>query len=986
MEKKNLNKKEKFTPSIKSQIMLVAVFLVLFQSASLITTLKYTDFFIKLDQQVVDSFNKVANERLQVINKEIATIIYNTAETSKLISAEYAVEASKNNSDIDDVLKENTMSNDAYRQTNNHLLQLIRENNVTGAFFIGNTTGNDDHTIIHIKNKNPESIIISLENYTLFKGSDEIESTIGIKKHSLWTPTMNFDKEKLEQGDYDYFIKPIEAVNSYPNSDLERYGYWSGTTSDINENNNDVYYTLPVVIENNKVIGIIGIEIDSEYFTEDYIPNSELDYEDSFYAITKVNEQSISIYDNMPSSDIAYEVLKGSSEITTSNKSNDGLYESEIDDFGKIYIKISPVSMYSNDSPFYNETWQLSCVITERDLNQNSEELQSLFYKNFFGITCSSLIISFTAVMLMTKKITGLSSYVRSLMPYQTMKFKKTNIREIDDLINAVTMLNERVIDSSHTTDRILKMSDLDIGGYEINNADGGVIITEYIASLINKPGTKHLTKEQWKIYYKSFTERPAEEKENTYTYVFRDTRIWLTILESKTQQGVNIGVILDVTKEVLENIEVQRRINYDDLTQIYNRLAFYKKAEQLVKQAPNKVGVGIFIDLDNLKFTNDTYGHETGDLLIVSAAKLFKEFENYGGVVARNSGDEFIIYIHGFNTIDGAREVIKKEYSNFQNEHIELPNGEKQRIRFSMGVAWYPQNADNVQELIQLADFAMYEAKHKAKGTVKEFDPVTYNKNIHILENREAINKLLDEKLIYFMYQPIVDLKSGEVFAYEALMRSKISEFKSPKEILDVASAQSKLGKLEEVVILSVIEDISNRRSEFGDSKIFINSITNQSVSKEQYEELKIKYGNLLENIVLEITEAEDDTPEQMHEKVSAVKDCGMIIAIDDFGSGYSNEMRIVSIQPNIIKIDMELIQGIHKNPDKEKLVYNLVSFCHEKDIDVVAEGVEELEDLEKIMSIGVDYVQGYFMARPDSEVKDILEDKKEIIKNFIR
>ena len=312
-------------------------------------------------------------------------------------------------------------------------------------------------------------------------------------------------------------------------------------------------------------------------------------------------------------------------------------------------------------------------------------------------------------------------------------------------------------------------------------------------------------------------------------------------------------------------------------------------------------------------------------------------------------------------------------QYEKNESYTLATSDGGQHKIRSSSGIAWFPEDSNNVTDLLKLSDYAMYEAKSQQKGSLFEFNKDSYTKNAYLLENREAINRLLDEKLIRFAYQPIVDLKTGEIFAYEALMRPLLENFKSPLEIIAVATAQSKLGQLERLVMLMAFQIIDEQKATIGSKKIFVNSIPSQMMSKEDHLFIQRRYKHIFDTMVIEITEAENDSPKTMTDKVSFIKGLGIQLALDDFGTGYSNEMRILTIQPAIIKIDMEMVQGIYADTDKQKLVINLVSFCHPKNIKIIAEGVEEKEDLEMVASLGVDYVQGYYTGRPDFEMKDI-------------
>ena len=242
-----------------------------------------------------------------------------------------------------------------------------------------------------------------------------------------------------------------------------------------------------------------------------------------------------------------------------------------------------------------------------------------------------------------------------------------------------------------------------------------------------------------------------------------------------------------------------------------------------------------------------------------------------------------------------------------------------------------------------------------------------------YLLENREAINRLLDEQLIRFAFQPIVDLKTAEISGYEALMRPLLETFKNPSEVLAVAAAQSKLAQLERMIMLMAFQTIAEHAQEIGECKIFINSIPSQMLNHEDYLILETQYAQHFKRVVFEVTEEESRNAEGLAKKINYIRKDGIQIALDDFGSGYSNEIRILSLLPDIIKIDMEMIQGIHNNVDKQNLVANLVSFCHNKGVKVVAEGIETSADLVTVIEMDVDYAQGYYLGRPAFEFSAI-------------
>ncbi len=434
------------------------------------------------------------------------------------------------------------------------------------------------------------------------------------------------------------------------------------------------------------------------------------------------------------------------------------------------------------------------------------------------------------------------------------------------------------------------------------------------------------------------------------------------------------------------ENISLMKFLTHnqeqDIFTGLYTKSAFKAKVKESIEKEPNKIGALLSVDIDNIKFINNKYGHAVGDQFIIKQGEILKYLCRYKNtIVARIAGDEFVAYLHGFDCEEDISFAIKELYRHSEKFTVTTDDGIVNRVRFSSGLSWYPRNANNYDELFKYADFALYQAKHNNKGTMTEFNVNNYKVNYHALENSLAINQLLDNELVKFAYQPIVDLQSGDIFAYEALLRSRMENFKSPLEIINVATMQSKLTQLETLVVFTVYEDIVQNESKLGERKVFINSLPSQALTGEDVEKLVTRYEKFLDKVVVEITEQEGLNELNLNRKIQFIRENNIEIAVDDFGSGFSNEKRILSLKPNIVKIDMGLIQGISTNEDKQIIVKNMVNFCHNKGIKVVAEGVETSEDLKYIIVLGIDYVQGYYVAKPSFDFVEIPEQIKDEI-----
>lgn len=250
---------------------------------------------------------------------------------------------------------------------------------------------------------------------------------------------------------------------------------------------------------------------------------------------------------------------------------------------------------------------------------------------------------------------------------------------------------------------------------------------------------------------------------------------------------------------------------------------------------------------------------------------------------------------------------------------------------------------------------------------------------------------KLVDENLFYYKYQPIVDASTGEIYAYEALMRSPDEIGLSPDQILDIAASTGKLYEIEKATFFNILDEYYRRRKEFGEKKLFINSIPKIKFTPADKAILAEKFRGDRDRVVVEITEQFDKTDEQMESFVEYIDGRGWQYAIDDYGSGNSNIVNLLKFKPNLIKIDRFLISGVENDENKQMFVRNIIEFAKNNNIKVIAEGVETRQELFTMIGFGVDLIQGFYTAKPSTDVidrlpedklKDIFDAKEERIK----
>ncbi len=972
--------------SLRRQLNKMFAVIIIFQTVAILFSLIFSNVFNMLDFEAIRTFTNVTEANAEIYEAYTNQIMTFVSEEDRNLSKEINTLAHENGVQISDIYNDYDLYQQMMTEINKELIYMLKQENVTGAFVILDNTAKDNpyaHTSVYLRDNVPDKEAegdIQLNVGPIFLAQDFLMPT-----SSNWT--QNFI-EPINVQDFDFYNKPLRAANSLNTTDILRCGYWATPIDILNDGAEVICYTVPLFDDAGHAYGVIGVEINLNYLSQNMFVSSDFFYENSFYMISDFNGDSLNYHWSIPVNAFGDAYISKGEPLKLTSTSNENIYELNLEQLGTMSCYVSTLNMYSSNSPYKNEVWVLSCLVQKSILDENSNIVGSQLVSSIIATSIISIIVVYIFSNIYTRKIKHLSKYLRKVSPLDEIEFEQIGIYEIDELTDAVTKFNQSLIDTNNTTSKILELSLLPLGGYEILNNSSNIKLTDYLYKLLHLERGSVVTKDEWKIHYKNLTKNPHSEYENVYEYIdeVTQTQYWLRIKTAKFKTSL-IGVVLDVTEDMQENSKLINQLEFDALTGLLCRTAFKTKVATLIEKNPDKIGAMVFLDLDNLKYINDNFGHELGDKLIIEASKIFKNFEQYKAIACRHSGDEFVLFFWGYDNKEELAKVISILKQSSDNHFLALPNGTKNKIRFSGGVAWYPDDSSDVRDLLKIADFTMLEAKHREKGSIYEFNKFRYENMSYLLENSEAINKLIDEQLIKFAFQPIVDLKTGDIYAYEALMRPLITEFNGPLEILSVAAAQSKLPQLERLIMTVVFDTIDTHIDAIGDKYIFINSIpteTSEDNRSQLVGLLKEQYGKYFSKVVIEILERDSRNEDGLIAGVNYLKNNGLQIAIDDFGSGYSNEVRIIKLSPNIVKIDMELIQGISNNMDKQTIVKGLVDFCHRKDIRIVAEGVEFKEDLKYLIDIDVDYVQGYYIARPNFEFIDLPKDKKYEIQNY--
>ena len=411
------------------------------------------------------------------------------------------------------------------------------------------------------------------------------------------------------------------------------------------------------------------------------------------------------------------------------------------------------------------------------------------------------------------------------------------------------------------------------------------------------------------------------------------------------------------------------------------------------IAKKENKKGVILFLDIDNFKVINDTFGHGFGDKVLKRLGIALERIIGSDGIVGRFGGDEFIVVKYGIE--------VEKAIESTVNNILEIFNypwvidGYEVFPTASIGITVFPDDGNVAEILIKNADIAMYEAKGYGKNTYEFFKPPMNDRVIQRMEMDRDLRNALDKDGFSLVYQPQVNSKTGRIETIEALIRWNHPErgLISPGQfipfaedtgliipigewVLRTACRQNKLwqDKGYNPVRISVnISPLQLRRWNFID---LVQEVLEEVELDPSYLELEITESSLMESL------------EENIKVLDRLKQAGVRIALDDFGTGYSSLNYLQRLPINNVKIDRSFVQDITNDRDKRYIAEVIIALAHRMNLMVTAEGVETEEQLNMLTSKNCDIIQGYLFSQPlpSKEIESLLRQGRLNLREFIK
>jgi diguanylate cyclase (GGDEF)-like protein/PAS domain S-box-containing protein len=431
--------------------------------------------------------------------------------------------------------------------------------------------------------------------------------------------------------------------------------------------------------------------------------------------------------------------------------------------------------------------------------------------------------------------------------------------------------------------------------------------------------------------------------------------------------------VIEDITERKRSEEKIIQLANYDNLTGLPNRrllMNFINRTITLVGRRALYAAV-LFIDLDRFKLINDTLGHSAGDELLKEVAERLKKCVRLSDIVGRLGGDEFIALLPDIEQFEDVIIICKRIYSIFE---IPVKLGDHEvSVMTSIGISIYPTDGDDGDTLLRKADVAMYRAKSDGKSCYRFYSESMSHQGSDRLRLENRLRRAVDRGEMYINYQPQVDINTGKICGAEALLRWHDGEHGmiSPKEFIPVAEESGLIIPIGEWILRTACTQAKSWQDKgLNCVKLTVNISLRQFIQKDFVHMVgRILKETGLDASYLEIELTESiimDNAEAVVKILGELKETGVRLAIDDFGTGYSSLIYLKLMPIDIIKIDQSFVRDMAVNVNDAAICDAIIRLAKSLNLEVIAEGVETMEQIELLKRLDCCNIQGYVVSKP--------------------
>jgi len=449
-----------------------------------------------------------------------------------------------------------------------------------------------------------------------------------------------------------------------------------------------------------------------------------------------------------------------------------------------------------------------------------------------------------------------------------------------------------------------------------------------------------------------SYIDKILAPIDNVFLYIFGSISILLLIL----------------LYQVVLNIKTKKESITDPLTLVYNRnylRDFLKKAN------PAKYQIAI-LDIDHFKKVNDNYGHKAGDYILVEVARIIKETIRQKDIIIRFGGEEFLIFFYkDKNTALNASEISNRLRENLEKQEFYYEDT-LIKVTASIGVVLHPEHFKSMLEAIKKSDEKLYIAKREGRNKVIMEENIESTRNGQVISIHD-VKEALDTKRVICQYQPIIDLKTNKVIKYEALVRIRKDDGSLiyPNSFLDTVTNTNVYNDITKQVLDIVFQTIKKHHIAMS-INLNLSDILDNVIYNIVLKEIK-QNKELAQWLTIELLEYEQISTDILKERLLHIKSYGVKIALDDFGSGYSNFSIFEAFPIDILKIDGSLIQNINTSEISYSITEAILLFAKKLNITTIAEFIHNEEVLKIVQELGVEQGQGFYLGKPSDSLLNL-------------
>lgn len=498
------------------------------------------------------------------------------------------------------------------------------------------------------------------------------------------------------------------------------------------------------------------------------------------------------------------------------------------------------------------------------------------------------------------------------------------------------------------------------------------LLLIALIRSYFEKPINRLMETARQVTEFRNYRERIPHDRHDEFGTLFDAFNNMMQVIEDRDKQllehSENLEQIIEVRTE-----QINYRANYDALTNLPNRYLLLDRLKQAINSARHKGDqlALLYLDLDRFKFVNDNLGHIVGDKLLQAVSERLQFLLDSDITISRLGGDEFIVLIEHVENRQNVEKVAKSIIHAFREPFNVL--GHNLHITTSIGIALYPEDGLDETSMMAHADVSMYQAKNSGKATYAFYEADFERDAQHVHSMETDLHEALSKDQFLLMFQPIHQAHTLELVGFETLLRwqRNSKHLVMPDQFIPLANEIGVMRIIERWVLLHVFEFINTLKPHLTKPLQFSINLSPSNLKDAKFSSI---FTELIRSheidpawIELEITEESFlEATDDVLEHIAELKALGVSIAVDDYGTGYSSLSYLKDYPVDTLKLDASFVRDLQNSPSSQGIVSSTIPLAHKLGMTMVAEGVENKQQLRFLQAQNCDRVQGHYFSVP--------------------